>query len=311
MASAPPADSVENDDDFAKHFDEFAAGKAPDEANATEDEPEGNDPGEADEGADEAPGAAPDEDTSGEPAAGAEAPAEAPDPWASAPAELRSLYEAERKAREQAEHRARSDANRVAALSRKLAAQPASAPAPADTAETEAKNKALDEKRKQLEEDYPDVASPLFEIIDGLKDELGAVKQVVGSVEADRQAEVVADQQRALEAVHPDWRDIASDPRFGEWVQGQPQKIQELAGSWDARETSVALSLFKTEMGLAASQSQGNAAAAPAATARRSAQLEGGREVRSRPAPAASGAPDDFEAAFAHYAAKRDAKARR
>lgn len=319
MASVadPTHDNVE-DDQFEKHFAKFAASKdAPGSGeDIDEGQPEGNDPEEVEEGADEAPETAPEEDTSDDTAGAEEAPADqAPDPWASVPPELREQFEQLRREKEAAEHRARSDAARVAALSRKLASQTVSADqAPAKQEDTEAQ-KALDAKRKQLEEDYPDVAAPLFEVIDGLKSELGAVQQQVGAVTAERQEQVIAARQAELEAVHPDWRDIAANPAFADWANQQPPKIQELVQSWDARETSVALSLFKTEMGMAASQNQGarpepgpEVKANAATGARRSAQLEGGRDVRSRPAPAASGASDDFEAAFAHYQAKQDAK---
>jgi hypothetical protein len=77
----------------------------------------------------------------------------------------------------------------------------------------------------------------------------------------------------------------------------------------------VVLTLFKAE----AAEATGQKAEAPgepapkpkpdAATgARRSQQLDGGRDVGSRPAPAASDAPEDFDAAFTFFAEKRRLK---
>lgn len=315
---------VNNDEDegFSSAFDEFAAARsgAPETVEQEDEpspEPEGNDP---EEHKSEAPAeAAADADappasvTSGDQATGAAAPEAAPDPWAQAPAELRELYERERKAREQAEHRARSDAARVAALSRKLATTAngsASAPPAANGGgePTEAQ-KALDAKIAQLKEDFPAVADPLIELIQAQRDELSSVKAVLNDVSEERQAAVVAAELSALEERHPDWREVASAPEFGEWLVNQPPTVQALSNSWDAKETGAVLTLFKLERGMTASQGGapgGEPAAATATDAKRARQLEGGADVRSKPAPATSGAPNDFEAAFAHFSAKKD-----
>lgn len=325
MASQPDPthDISKEEDEFQRHFDAFAAGKPVplEEAPEEQVEPEGNDPEEQVAEVPEKPAAeaeAPSESvTSGEPATGAEAPAaEAPDPWASHP-ELKALFDAERAAREQAEHKAKSDANRVAALSRKLAMQVPPAPkAPAEEP-TEAQ-KALDEKVKQLRKDYGDIAEPLIELIEQQRSELTSVRSVVETMTEQQQAAVIATETRALEERHPDWRQIAQSPDFAGWLEVQPDNIQRLASSWDARETSVVLTLFKAEQVGDQGQSpppsptpaatDERKAEAEATGARRSLQLEGGRDVRSRPAPAASGPPEDFDAAFAYYAEKRKLK---
>ena len=315
--SATLADS---DEGFDKAFDEFAAGKvpppAPDQEGQNGDDEPGDDGPELPQPAPakpaatekETPETAPPGDA--EPDGGGQPPAgqEAPDLWANAPPELIAERDRIQKERDEALHKASSDANRVAALSRKLQSlqTPASAPpAPAEPSEAQ---KALDSKIAQLREDYGDIADPLIELIESQKKELTDVRTVLTGLNEERQAQVIASEQQALEARHPDWRDIAQNPVFAGWLEVQPENIQRLATSWDARETSVVLTLFKAENVEANGQQAAKPKANAATGARRSQQLDGGRDVGSRPAPAASDAPEDFDAAFDFYTQKRLAK---
>lgn len=328
MASAAPpiSDNDENEDNFDRLFQEFASGKTPPdlEADPNEVSPEGNDP-EVQDGSAPAQAAAPPNDppedvTSGTADGGEQTPPaeQAPDPLAGFTPEQRALVEQLQRERDEARHKAQSDANRVAALSRKLAQQsslaPGSATAPPKQEPTEAQ-KALDAKVKQLREDYGEIADPIIEMIEAQRGELEQVRSVVQTVNEERQAALIAAETRALEERHPDWRQVATSQEFANWLEVQPANIQSLASSWDARESSVALTLFKTEMAEANGQRSGapvaTAPAAPAATARRSQQLDAGRDVRSRPAPATSGPPEDFDSAFAYFEAQRAAKAKR
>lgn len=330
IATDPNSDtSADSEGEFDKHFQEFAAkrnGTAPhSEAQPEPAQPEGNDPEEqqpAPAPAAAEPEATTDDVTSGD--AGTEGgtqppPVEqAPDPLANLPEEARALVAQLQKERDEARHRAQSDANRVAALSRKLQGlttqPPASAPAPVE--EKSEAQKALDEKIKQLRTDYGDIADPLIELIENQRNELNSVRTVLTGLSEERQAQVIAAEEQALAERHPDWRDVARSEGFTGWLESQPENIQRLAQSWDARETSVVLTLFKAER----AENGGQPAQAPApqpepkpkaeaaTDARRSQQLDGGRDVRSRPAPAASGPPEDFDAAFAYFQAKREAK---
>lgn len=320
--------NVDSDDGFDKAFEEFAAaksGQAPAPKEPEEDgEPEGNGPeGEAatPEGETSPKAAEPetptDDATSGEAKAdgGTQPPEDqAPDPFATLPDDVRAKIAEIEKERDDARHRASSDANRVAALSRKL--QQLQTPAPSATAPEAEKSeaqKALDDKIKQLREDYGDIADPLVELIEQQRQELSTVRTVLTGLSEERQAQVIAAETQALEARHPDWRNIAQSPDFAQWLAIQPPNIQGLAESWDARETSVVLTLFKSEK----AETTGQGSQKPAATdtkpdaatgARRSQQLEGSRDTRSRPAPAASEAPDDFDAAFEFFRKKREAQ---
>lgn len=343
----PKPDSIDDSDEgFAKHFNEFASGDTkpdPDsEKGKNEAKPDGNGPAEDEPSAPEKEGEA-EEKSEGEPdkeaadgeeeaeeatsGEGAEKPdgsqpseEQAPDDeWASLPDELKAKVEQLRKEKDEAVHRASSDANRVAALSRKLhqlqiAGQPSGEPR--SEQQTEAQ-KALDGKIKQLKEDYPEVAEPLIELLEAQKKELTTVRTQLEGLSEVQQAQVIATETQALDAKHPDWRQVAQSTDFAGWLGVQPENIQRLANSWDARETSVVLTLFKAERMETTGQTQTGkppekkpeAEQKPkpdAATGeRRSQQLDGGRDVRSKPAPAASGPPEDFESAFQYFTEKR------
>lgn len=93
--------------------------------------------------------------------------------------------------------------------------------------------------------------------------------------------------------------------------------VQQLAQSVDAREVSTLLTLFKKELGIGESQTQvqqdQQAATVAAAGVKRKQQLDGGRVVSSRPAPAANGPTDGdgFESHFEYYSKKREAQRNR
>lgn len=312
--------NADSDDEFDKHFKEFAdakdTGSPPPEDDEEPGEPEGNGP-EGDEATPAEPAATEppptDDATSGEakPEGGDKPPKEqAPDPFANLPDDVRAAIAAIEKDRDDARHRASSDANRVAALSRKLnELQSSTASAPAPAAEKTEAQKALDDKITQLREDYGDIADPLIELIETQRQELNTVRTVLTGLSDERREQVIAQETQALAARHPDWQEVAKSPDFQSWLQIQPPNIQGLAESWDARETSVVLTLFKSEKVEATGQGTATVATPKpdAATgARRSQQLEGSRDTRSRPAPAASEAPDDFDAAFEFFRQKRE-----
>lgn len=311
----PKNQDNDGDDEFAKHFNDFAAKTAPEQkAEVDDDEPEGNVP----EVVDPAPAKAateeakpPASDTSGETEGGEKPPEAQTDILATLTPEARALVEQLQKERDEARHKASSDASRVSALSKKL--QSLNNPPPLAEDKPSEAQKILDAKIAKLRTDYGDIAEPIIEMMEQQRVELGKVKAHVETFSEDRREALIAEQTKELEARHPDWQQVATSPDFKSWIEVQPENIQRLAASWDARESSVALTLFKTERAETSGQggaetvgTDENAAAAKAtADAKRKSQLEGGRDVRSRPAPAASGPPEDFDAAFQYFTEKR------
>lgn len=316
MATKPPETNDTTDDtDFDAEFQRLADardGVTPREEAPVEkaDPPEGNAPD--GEPAPQAPASPDDDGTSGTSTEGGDPPPKAEasdDPWKDVPAETRALIAAIEKERDEARHKAASDAQRVAALSRKIQSLSTSAPAAPAKKEPEPSEaqKALDAKVKQLREDYPEVAEPMLELLAAERDKLSAVTQKLETVEGDRQQAFIQQQEALLTEAHPDWRQTVATPDFATWMEAQPQGIQKLAESYDARETSTVITLFKTETGVNAKvEAPAPTPEQTATEARRREQLSGGVAIKTRPAPVTSGPPDDFEGAAAYYQAKKD-----
>ena len=123
------------------------------------------------------------------------------------------------------------------------------------------------------------------------------MKPKVEQVDLQNDSTAIANAYADLEAKHPDYAAIGADPAFIAWGEAQPPKVQELLTSFDADEVSLGLALYKAERGLTRpTGQQGNTGTAT--DDRRARQLEGSRSVTSRGAPAATGVPDDFAAAY-------------
>lgn len=212
-------------------------------------------------------------------------------------AQRAAVDELQRKARE-AEHAARSQVGRVSALQKKLNEIEAAKQAVASPQATPAD----EERLKQLREDY----SELDELIDAkIKRESVALRQEVGQatqpIREMQEKAFLESQFAALEAAHPDWKDVSVSREFRSWLSEQPQSVQQYAASKDAQEASFLLSTYKSMAG-------GRTNQAAAIKDQRKAQLQQSAGVTSRPAgsPSIGGAPDDFESAFAFYAKKRE-----
>lgn len=332
-----------NGDDFSSAFEAFAAGRVPDGgAPAPKDGDEEEDDADAGHGgAEREPEGSPSEGDDKAPPAKAPADKaaageEAPDPWAKATPEqiaerdrLRAELETARKSDEGSRRRASGLQRQINALRSTTAAQP-----PQEGKDGEEGNKgdawkALDDKIKQLREDYPEIADTILPLLEAQRDGLADLKgKVTPVIEAD-QEEVLTEQVKALEGVHKDWRfyGIDESPEYAAWLKGQkpevqaenanfrnwlddqPAAIQALSNSWDAREVGVAITLYKTERAEAIRKAGGGnePGKADETDERRRRQLDGGAQVRSRPGAAASGAPDDFSGAFEHFSRKRAA----
>jgi hypothetical protein len=326
MVDQDPENDVNIPEDAVFHssFEEFAAkragltapapdpdeeGQAQPEAKATEGEPQAGVETTPEPAQPEAGG----EPTSGQTAGAEEAPAEkqpANDPWASAPPEV--IAERDRLMEElnRTRHQARSDANRVAALSRKLDTL---SRVPEKPEATEAQ-KALDDKLDQLEQEFPTVGGPIKEAFQAQRDKLGELERAVTAQTVDQVVQAQQREAEALSSAHPDWTLIAADQSWKDWVAHQAPGIQAIANSSYAAEVSVALNLFKMERVAQTGQTPAaiqpkEQAPAPKTDERRSRQLEGGADVRSKtPAPASGGAPDEFDAAFEHFSKLREQK---
>jgi hypothetical protein len=337
-AGRSPADVAGSGNDaFSKAFDDFASGGKAD----PKDEDKGHDAEAGDGGADDE-GGKPEGEGSGEggqadsagstPAAGSD-----PDPWANASPELIAARD-----RMAADFNTRlAGANgRASGLQRQLNAIKAGGQKPEGAAKGGGADKksdawvALDEKIKQFESDYPELADTLLPLLRQQRDGLANVEARVAPIHEADEAAAKAHAIEEVRRIHPDFLSFGytpNDPDYAKWLNTQDAKIQQdnrdfvgwlsskpesftrMAESDDATEASTVITLFKTERAEAMRKAGGNAGETNTKPdERRQRQLDGGKQVGSRQPSAATGAPDDdFDGAFEHYQRKLEKTATR
>lgn len=257
-------------------------------------------------------------------AAGDEPPAQPGsqvDPWQGLSPEQKAYFERLR-------HSEVSQRGRVASLTRKLEgrqeqapAAPPPPPAPAATApaaESQPEAKDLDARLKQAVEDYPDAVGPLADVIAEIRERIGGLETKVDPITEKADDAAMAAEFAKLEELHPDYREIGADPSWDAWLKDQPQPVQQLGSSYDAKNVSLAISLFKAERAAAIqrlnppAENTTDTDPKPNATdARRERQLDASRQVPGKGGPAAGGVPDDFSAAFHARVQQQEAQAKR
>lgn len=220
-------------------------------------------------------------------------------------------------------HADASNRGRISSLTKKLnetAAQPAPSPTPAKAqspgeSSSEEKPAAiaaedLQERMDRAIEDYPDVAGPFAEALTGIRADMDKLGNQVAPI-ADAKDEATLTQAHIdLEKLHPDYRELAGDESYLNWIAAQPEGIQALANSYDVKEVSSTLSLFKTERAAemarlnADNPAEGETEVTETDT-KRARQLDGNKAVKGSNQPASSATPNDFDAAFSKRAKQK------
>lgn len=224
---------------------------------------------------------------------------------------------------QQLEHSERSQRGRVGALSRQLqerdriiAELKGRQAAPQPQGKTGESQEVTDQKQaiadeygaddwKAFEEDFPDIAKALnsrFEQMSRMEERINArLEEVNGAIQPIQQQaheQHLAGQFAALEARHKDWREVVSAPAFQQWLEQQPEWMQKQVESENADDASALLDIYK---GLHASPGESR----NDTREQRNNRLAQAQTVSRRGAPRPSGAPDDFEGAFNHYASQK------
>lgn len=206
---------------------------------------------------------------------------------------LRAELEQIRKERDEFEHSFKSQVGRVSALQKKL--------------------DAIGEGKDEKKEDDKDIDD--FEVVKEYDAELAnaidrrienKVKQVRQEVEQRfepikqrEEQDYIASQINELEKVHPKWRDTIATNEYAQWLNQLPVSVQNLMNSNDARDYAYLLDSFgKT-------QTNKNKEVADDLQQRRQQKLAANVAVQSKGPSKKAIAPDDFEAAWEYYAAKK------
>ena len=311
---APEPAPAANESDFGSAFKERLSQGEDRQQDAEREEPqrpeaqaEGEDSG--------GPPPPPAQPATAAPAEGTSGPAPKPDPWDGLTPEQRQRVE-----RLQASER--SQRGRVGALTKKLNASTSRAPVTIGAAEDQSGQQRGEgggseapataesladkiEKARAAAADYPESVGPLLEALEAARSEIEGLKAPVAKAQEDADAAEIAASYQALEEAHGDYVELAQDDSFLGWASEQTEQVKALLNSWNPRDVSLVLTLYKAERQAAqpttTTTSEAPAAAPKATTetdARRQRQLEGSRDTPSRGTPAAAGVPDDFGAAF-------------
>jgi hypothetical protein len=283
--------STEKVDDFDSAFDEFST---EDETTSAELAPEDTEfvaeteEVEEVEAATEEPEQAPEEDI-----------------WAEADEGLKSEYDKLRDNNDKLSHQAKSNAGRIGALQRKLnefqATSPAGGNQPSATEVAEAMK--TPEAWASFNEEYPDIHDAIESRLEMERSQnqetMNRALQPLRAAEEERH---VSNQYAALEAAHTDWKDVVNSESFVDWLQEQPNAIQELSNSNDAFEASKLLDYYKLSQPL---EEIATTSTVTSIQQKRAKQLEDSTGVKSKPGPGATGVipPDDFDTAFEMFAA--------
>ena len=151
--------------------------------------------------------------------------------------------------------------------------------------------------------DYPQIAQVVEKRIASLdrvvNERVGQATQPIREMQHER---YISHQFAALEAAHPDYKDVVATDTFRSWLSAQPPQNQAFAASEDANEASYLLSTFKAVTG---SKSREVSQVAEIKEQRK-AKLEAATGIQSKGAtnPSVGGAPDDFDAAFEFFSRK-------
>lgn len=215
---------------------------------------------------------------------------------------------------------------------------PAAAAAPAAADDEDAEVKAF-------REEYPEVAGPVLKLITGMQTKLNAANGKLAAIEGRETARdttaQVSEQVTQLEDSHPDWRELTGEPngklaepqranaakQFIDWLDTQPTYVRDAAKRngekiVDAEAASDMIDRYKAHLGVSGTRAAApkpapapagggappSAPARPAAAPldpRRQNQLRASSTVPARGPGAATGVPDDFEAAFNHFAGQK------
>jgi len=282
-------DSTEIVDDFDSAFDEFSTEEETTSAELAPENIEGVAETEEVEAAAE-PEAAPEPEQ---------------DIWAEADEGLKSEYDKLRDNNDKLSHQAKSNAGRIGALQRKLNEFQSTSPAGGNqpSANEVAEAMKTPEAWASFNEEYPDIHDAIESRLEVERSQnqetMNRALQPLRAAEEERH---VSNQYAALEAAHTDWKDVVKSESFVDWLQEQPNAIQQLSNSNDAFEASKLIDYYKL------SQPQGEIATTSTVTSiqqKRAKQLEDAAGVRSKPGPGATGVipPDDFDTAFEMFAA--------
>lgn len=263
------------------------------------------------------------EATDGTPGEEDETPPAEDDIWANASEAQRAAHEEIMRERDQWKHQYRSEEGRVSAFQRKIneltAEKEKAAATPPATPEPAADE--TDEELEEFKRIYPEIAGVLDKQSAAVKEEvqrsLAAGIEPVNETlkklqEHEEERQLRVETERVTEA-YPEWRKTVKTPKFAEFMRSAPPqlRVNELFNSGNADDAIFLLEEFDKLHGKQDGADDGEGEpttteSTDSITQRRQRQLQQATEL-----PASKGTgrkpvgKDDFEGAFAAYAARK------
>ncbi len=214
---------------------------------------------------------------------------------------------------QQWQHRYQSDLGRQNALQRKIQEQQQQIEqlqkrSPQDGSGAEGENPEgsgySDAEWQSLKEDFPEVAQAIEKRISAVSSQyeqrIQDLQSQIQPIQQQAEVQALQAQQQALEAQHPGWQDTVKTPEFNDWLQQQPNAVQQLTSSSDAADAAFLLQSFKLSSGQSNENTQNRDL-----QNRRKRQLETARTVPNRGSRQRSKIPDDDPDALFDYYAER------
>jgi hypothetical protein len=219
---------------------------------------------------------------------------------------------------ERLQHRARSDAGRVAALTRaqvdlqKRVKEVDSAKA--------AERKALIE---QLKADYPQIAAGLEALQQEQDVRIASAETLAQELARKAVADEAAKRFASVEAKHKGWMATIKTPAFAAWKDKQPPEVQALGASDEPADAIAMLNRFREAHPATSEVTQDTTtttttttAAKPSKTAAeikadraKTLAASGGPATRPATRESTTTVPDEVDAAFGHFASQKDKQA--
>ena len=109
------------------------------------------------------------------------------------------------------------------------------------------------EKLKQVREEYPDLASPILDVVERTQAQVAQQNAELEQLRQMREQEAVAQAQEAhmarIREAHPDLDDIVQSGDWVDWLEVQDASIQNWIESGSSNDVNAALYKFKSDMG--------------------------------------------------------------
>lgn len=109
------------------------------------------------------------------------------------------------------------------------------------------------EKLKQVREEYPDLASPILDVVERTQAQVAEQNAELEYLRQMREQEALAQAQEAhmarIREAHPDLDDIVQSGDWADWLEIQDASIQSWIESGSSNDVNAALYKFKSDMG--------------------------------------------------------------